>query len=241
MASPLSIEAENRPSDSPYVERVYRCEGIVAPARMRSIANAHWELAFAEIRGHVHVSVRGPETLPFSVPVDPDGCWSGIVFALGTSMPHLPLDRLVDSAVPSPYATSRTFVLRGEEWERPTFDNAETFVARLVRAGILVRDPLVADVVAGSSASPLTARSVQRRVVAATGLTRGAIRQIARAREAAVLLGEGVAPLDAVHRLGYYDQPHLARSLARFLGRTATELARPNREEPLSLLYKTGQ
>jgi methylphosphotriester-DNA--protein-cysteine methyltransferase len=80
---------------------------------------------------------------------------------------------------------------------------------------------------------------VQRRVAAATGLTQGGIRQVERARQAAILLGEGVAPLDVVNRLGYYDQPHLARSLQRFIGRTATELrARHEAEQPLSLLYK---
>ena len=58
--------------------------------------------------------------------------------------------------------------------------------------------------------------------------------------EAAILLGDGLAALDVVHRLGYYDQPHLARSLSRFVGRTATQLRRPEAPEPLSLLYKTG-
>ena len=84
-------------------------------------------------------------------------------------------------------------------------------------------------------------RSVQRRVATATGLTQGGIRQIERARQAAILLGEGAAPLDVATRLGYYDQPHLARSLVRFIGRTATDLRRPDAaEQPLSLLYKTG-
>jgi methylphosphotriester-DNA--protein-cysteine methyltransferase len=72
-----------------------------------------------------------------------------------------------------------------------------------------------------------------------SGLTQGAIRRIQRAREAAVLLGEGAAALDVVHRLGYYDQPHLARSLQRFVGRTATQLRQPDdAAAPLSLLYK---
>ena len=83
-------------------------------------------------------------------------------------------------------------------------------------------------------------RSVQRRVAAVTGLTQGSIRQIERARQAAILLGEGASPLDAVNRLGYYDQPHLSRSLRRFIGRTATELSRQEAAgQPLSLLYKT--
>ncbi len=237
----MIVENENRPSDSPYVERVYRSEGLSPATRMHSVANAHWELAVWEAGGRVHVAVRGPETKPTAVVVTTEASHFGIVFAHGTAMPHLPVARLVDSAVLAPHVTSDTLVLRGEEWRLPSFDNAEDFVDRLVRTGVLVRDPLVADVVAGDEAPRLGARSVQRRVVGTTGLTLAAIRQIERARSAAVLLGEGVAPLNVVHRLGYYDQPHLARSLARFMGRTATELRQPNVEEPLSLLYKTGE
>jgi methylphosphotriester-DNA--protein-cysteine methyltransferase len=107
-----------------------------------------------------------------------------------------------------------------------------------VREGVVVRDPLVDEVLSGGTPE-IGTRSVQRRVVTATGLTQGGIRQIERARQAAILLGEGVAPLDVVNALGYYDQPHLARSLQRFIGRTATELRRQDAAgQPLSLLYK---
>jgi hypothetical protein len=135
--------------------------------------------------------------------------------------------------------TPSEFVLQGDEWPLPTFDNAEEFVGRLVRKGLLVRDPLVGEAVQGQTPR-VGARSVQRRVAAATGLTQGAIRQIERARQAAIQLGEGIAALDVVNRLGYYDQPHLARSLTHFIGRTATQLRRGDAAEPLSLLYKTS-
>ncbi|MEV0384704.1 hypothetical protein [Nonomuraea sp. NPDC050643] len=237
----MALENEDRLSDSPYIERVYRSEGVSTAVRMHSVANSNWELVVWEDHGRVHVAVRGPETGPTTVDHIPEGFSFGIIFAHGASMPHLPVPRLVDSAVMAPHVSPAALVLRKEEFELPTFGNAEDFVHRLVRAGILVRDPMVADVVAGDDAPRLGARSVQRRVVAATGLTQGAIRQIERTREAAMLLGEGVAPMDVVHRLGYYDQPHLARSLARFMGRTATQLQRPDPDEPLSLLYKTGQ
>jgi hypothetical protein len=237
----LSIANENRPSDSPFIERVYRSEGVAAATRMHSVASTHWELAFAATRGRVQVAVLGPETKPTTVWADTETRWFGIVFAHGATMPHLPVPRLVDSAVGGPYVTSNALVLRGEEWELPSFDNAEDFAHRLVRAGILVRDPLVSDVLAGDSAPRLSARSLQRRVVAATGLTQGAIRQIDRARQAAMLLGEGVAQANVVHDLGYFDQPHLARSLTRFMGRTATDLRQLKPDEALSLLYKTGQ
>jgi hypothetical protein len=233
----MPLENEDRLSDSPYVHRVWRSRAS-GVARMTSIAVPHWELVFWQHRGRTHAAVRGPETTASEAEV-PDGSESfGIVFAHGTSMPHLPPARLVDSEVGSPHATAGTFLLRGDEWLIPGFDSAEQFVARLVRAGVVVRDPLVDEVVAGGMPDVGT-RSVQRRIAAATGLTQGGIRQIERARQAAILLGEGVAPLDVVHRLGYYDQPHLARSLARFIGRTATDLRRPEPAgQPLSLLYK---
>ncbi|MGR0219481.1 helix-turn-helix domain-containing protein [Agromyces sp. ZXT2-6] len=233
----MPIESSHRASDSPYIARVWegRTSGI---QRMTSIATSNWELVFWDDGGVVHAAVRGPETSASIAEVAGDSRSLGITFAHGASMPHLPIGELVDGDVESPHVTGRAFVLRGEEWEIPDFANAEQFVERLVRSGVLVRDPLVDEVVWGGIAR-IGTRSVQRRVAATTGLTRGAIRQIERAREAAVLLGEGVPPLDVVHRLGFYDQPHLARALQRFIGRTATQLRAPDEAtDPMSLLYK---
>ena len=232
----MAIDSVHRTSDSPYVARVWRgrTSGVES---MTSVATSTWELVFWKDSG-VHAAVRGPETTASTVMVMGDAESFGITFAHGTSMPHLPVADLVDGERKSPHTTGRTFALAGGEWEIPSVDDAELLVQKLVRAGIVVRDPLVDEVVWGGIAR-VGSRSVQRRVAAATGLTQGAIRQIQRAREAAVLLSEGVVPLDVVHRLGYYDQPHLARSLQRFIGRTATQLRRPDRAaNPLSLLYK---
>lgn len=233
----MALETEHRASDSPYVARVWRSHSS-GVERMTSIATSNWELVVWEHLGSVHVAVRGPETAASAADVPDDSSSFGITFAHGASMPHLAMPRLVDAGIESPHVSRTSFVLRGEEWELPTFDDAEAFVGRLVREGLLVRDPLVDEVVEGGMPR-VGARSVQRRVAAATGLTQGAIRQIERARQAAVLLEEGAAPLDVVNRLDYYDQPHLSRSLTRFIGRTATQLRRADAPEPLSLLYKT--
>jgi len=232
------IESEDRPSDSRYIHRVWsgRASGVET---MTSIATSTWELVFWEEAGVVHAAARGPETAASTAELSGDSASFGITFAHGASMPHLPVAGIVDGGVESVHATERSFVLAGDEWELPTFDNAEQFVEKLVRAGVLVRDPLVDEVVWGGAAR-VGSRSVQRRVAGATGRTQGAIRQMDRAREAAILIAGGVPALNVVHRLGYYDQPHLARALQRFIGRTATQLQNPDAApDPLSLLYKS--
>ncbi len=233
----MPIESEDRASDSRYVQRVWRGRAS-GTETMTSVATSTWELVFWEESGTVHAAARGPETAASTAELRGDSASLGIAFAHGVSTPHLPVAAIVDGGTESVRATERSFVLAGEEWELPGYDSAEQFVDKLVRAGVLVRDPLVEEVVWGGLAR-VGSRSVQRRVGKATGLTQSAIRQIDRAREAAILIQAGIPALDVVHRLGYYDQPHLARALRRFIGRTATQLQDPHRTaDPLSLLYK---
>jgi len=233
----MGLEVESRASDSPYIERVWRStsHGV---SRMTSVATAHWDLVCWEHRGQVSVAVQGPESRASPAPVPDEATFFGISFSLGVLLPHLPMSRLVDSSAEIPDVTRRSFWLNGSAWRLPDYDNAEEFVARLVREDVLARDPLVSAVLGGASPE-VSARTVQRRFVASTGLTRAAIRQIGRARRAAVLIQEGAPAQDVVHRLGYFDQPHLARSLSRFVGRTPTQLGDRAPAEPLSLLYKT--
>jgi Helix-turn-helix domain len=233
----MGLQIESRPSDSPYIERVWRSSSFGVD-RMTAIANAHWDLVFWEHRGRVNVAVQGPESKAGPAPVPEDAVFFGISFSLGTWMPHLPVNRLVDGSAEIPDATRRSFRLKGSAWRLPGYENAEAFVRRMVREDVLACDPIVVAALRGAHAD-VSERTVQRRILAATGLTHGAIRQIARARQAAVLIQEGVSAHDVIHRLGYFDQPHLARSLTRFVGRTATQLCDRNPSEPLSLLYKT--
>jgi methylphosphotriester-DNA--protein-cysteine methyltransferase len=135
----------------------------------------------------------------------------------------LPPAALVDGGVVLPDATRRTFRLDGGRWETPRADDAEALVDRLVRWGAVVRDPLVAEVHRGHC-PPVSGRTVERRFRGATGLTQGAVRQIERARRSAAELAAGVPVAEVVSGLGYFDEPHLARALRRYVGRTARQL-----------------
>ncbi|MCZ7413692.1 MULTISPECIES: helix-turn-helix domain-containing protein [unclassified Streptomyces] len=233
----MGLEIESRPSELPHIERVWRSrsEGV---SRMTSVATSHWELVFWEHQGRAEAAVLGPEAKASRAPVPEDAAFFGISFALGTSMPHVPVSRLVGGNAAIPDVTRRSLWLKGSAWHVPGYDNAEAFVRRMVREGIVDVDPVVPAVLRGACPD-VSDRTLQRHFVAATGLTRGAIRQIHRARRAVLLVQEGVPAQQVVHRLGYFDQPHLARSLKRYAGRTATQLSAPDTAEPLSLLYKT--
>lgn len=228
------ITFADRSSDSPFVERVWRSYSGRAGV-FHSMAGAHWNIVVTRLEGRTSFTVRGPETKATLADCPGHGEWFGIHFKLGTFMPLMRSSDLRDrNDVTLPNATGRSFWLNGSAWEFPDFDNAETFVKRLVRAGLIVTDRTVESAVRGEMQN-VTARTEQRHVARVTGLTLGTICQIERARRATLLLQRGTPVLDVVYEAGYYDQAHLTRSLRRFVGQTPARIARG--EEQLSLLY----
>jgi hypothetical protein len=217
------FEFEARVARSPMVERVWRTRS--APdASFVSVAVSHWEMVVTRRDGAAQLTVLGPETRATTASIPEDAVFLGIQFSLGTFMPGLPPGQLVDRGLTLPLATKTSVRLDGYRLELPGPDDVDAFVAKLVRAGLLVHDPVPLAVLQGE-VQGLSARSVQRRMARATGLTRSAIRQIRRAELAVRMLSGGVPPLDVAHHAGYADQPHLTRSLRRFVGQTPAEIA----------------
>ena len=190
---------------------------------MTAVASETWGLVFWQGEGTPQAAIVGPESRTAAAPVPPEASFVGIQFAVGTSLRIGDTTALVDRRIPLPDARSRTFWLDGRRWPTPDADDAELLVERLVRRGVLVRDPVVTGVLRGDR-SALSPRTVERRFRAATGLTRGAVAQIERVRSAAGMLAAGARVDDVVERLGYYDEPHLARMLRRYVGRSAQQL-----------------
>jgi AraC-like DNA-binding protein len=172
----------------------------------------------------MHPIAVGPLTTSGVVPFT-DGVeilW--VKFSLGAFMPHLPIRNFLDTEMTLPGASSRSFWLNGEAWQFPDYDNVETFVDRLVWNDVLVRDPIVSTVL-NDQPHELSPRTVRHRFLRATGLTHSLIRQIERAQQAEACLQQGASILDTVFELGYYDQPHLTRSLKRWIGHTPAQIS----------------
>jgi len=231
------IHFEDRPSDHPFVERIWRCHSDCAD-RFLSVGANNFEMALTRLGGKTFLTLRGPETAATAVDCPGEGEWIGIRFKVGTFMPQfLPGSLRNHKDVNLPPATSHSFWLNGSALEYPGFDNAETFVKRLAKSGSLSHDPTVDETLLRRPCS-LSLRSAQRHFLRSTGVTYTTFRQIERARYATNLLKEGASALDVVTRLGYFDQAHLTRSLRRFIGQTPVQITQG--QEQLSFLYKTN-
>jgi len=229
---------DERPSDSPFVERIW-CAQSERAGDFLSVAASHWEMVVSNYHGQTIMTVRGPETKATPMHVNLVGSeFYGIIFKYGVFMPQLPINDLVDGDVDLPDASSKSFWLNGVAWQFPNYENADAFVGRLVREGTLVCDPVVESARRGEPLE-LSTRSVQRRFLQATGLTHGSIRQIERARRATMLLQGGVSILDTVEQAGYSDQAHLTRTLKHLIGKTPAQIINKSEPEQLSLLFKT--
>ena len=229
---------EERLSDSPFVERIWRAQSE-RTGDFLSVAASQWEMVVSKYQGETTVTVRGPETKATSLHVTLVGSeFFGIIFKYGTFMPHFPVSDLVDGDLDLPDASSKSFWLSGSAWQFPNYDNADTFVERLVREDLLLCDPIIEPVLRGEPQA-LSPRSIQRRFVQATGLTQGSIRKIERARRATILLRQGVSILDTVELAGYSDQAHLTRALKYLIGKTPTQIINKSEPEQMSLLFKT--
>jgi AraC-like DNA-binding protein len=227
---------EDRASDHPFVEKVWRCHTDRGDTFLSIAANG-CEMVLTQLRGKSSLTLRGPETGAIPVECPAEGQWVGIRFKPGIFMPRFLPGSLRDHAnVTLPSATTKSFWLNGSALEYPGFANAESLVKRLAKSGILSRDPIVEDTLIRRP-TELSLRSAQRHFLRSTGVTYATFRQIERARYATILLREGVPILDVVGRLGYFDQAHVTRSLRRFIGDAPTKIMQ--RQRQLSFLYKT--
>lgn len=215
--------SRERLSESPYVANVWH--GVAETnGAFTAPADGRWELIVKTVEGQTSLIVSGPVTKAAPASFSAGTEILSIKFRLGTFMPHLPVGQLLDTRLLLPQAAGKAFWLHGRAWQIPNFENADTFVNRLMRDEIVQHDPLMT---AALRDEPLhwSVHTVRRRFLKATGFTQSTLRQIERSHHAAALLAQGMSILDTVEAAGYFDQPHLTRSLKHFIGQTPAQIA----------------
>lgn len=233
----MLLEFDHRESDSPYVERIWRSRSLSGGSFL-SMAEGNIELVVTRLTGFAAVTLRGPVTQGSFIAVPPKGEWLAIRFRLGTYLPRIPTAALIDRQdIHLPVLPNGRFWFSELTWEIPTYENAEHFVVRLARAGVIARSH-AADAAIEGDVDWMSHRSVQRHFRRVAGMTFSSYQQIQRARHAAALLMSGHSILDTAFDAGYFDQAHLTRSMKQLIGMTPARLVR---ERPqLSFSYKTA-
>src|SRR6476659_4432551 len=139
----MFLRFADRPSDSPYIERVWRGRSD-GGGPFLSVAAGHLELVVTRLADFTMVTLRGPETRATTIECPPDGEWAAIRFRLGVHMPSLPTHLLLDHRdVNLPVSADGSFELQGFRWPLPDLENAERYVDRLARCGVIARDDVV--------------------------------------------------------------------------------------------------
>lgn len=229
----MSIVFEERLSDSPYVESITKGRTIDDGSTIRP-AETHWHMVFSKHEGALHPIVVGPWSQSGIVSYGGGAEILWIKFKLGTYMPHHPPKEFLDSETILPNASSKSFWLNGSAWQFPDFENTDTFINRLIREGMLVSDDVVNTALQDDQYPDISLRTIRHRFLHTTGLSQNHIRQLQRAQQAQSMLAQGASILDTTFEAGYYDQPHLTRSLKQFIGYTPAQIVQMNQsiEEP---------
>lgn len=218
----MSMISEARLSASPYIESVMRGWTLDEGTMIRP-AEIHWHMVFVKHPGGTLALAVGPLTTSGITSWGEGGEIIWIKFKLGVFMPHLPMKGYLNAEQTLPDASIDRFWLKGAARQIPDFGNVESFIDRLVREEDLVRDPAVNAALEGEPLK-MPDRTLRHRFLQATGQTQNHIRQYERAIKAASLLRHGVSILDTVFETGYFDQPHLTRSLRQFIGYTPAQI-----------------
>lgn len=218
----MAFIAEGRLSDSPYVDSVWRGSAD-ADHTLMCPADGRWNLCFTSLNDKRQVSVEGP--LSQAVPqTHVEGVdWLVIKFKLGVFLPGVSHLKYVDRSALLPEAACQSFWLNSSTWQVPGYENADTFVEWLVREEA-VRLNTVVNAALQDQPPSIAERTLRHHFRQTTGLTQSHIRQIERTRDAMTLIQHDVPILDVVDCLGFADQPHLTRSMKRFMGYTPTQV-----------------
>jgi AraC-like DNA-binding protein len=218
----MSFTYEDRESDSPFVENIWRTYTDSSGAYVAA-ADGRWDILIAK-HGRSTSVLLGRPTIRATPILYSEGVEHiGIRFKLGTFLPRFPTFTTLTEGIYLPQATTHSFWLDGSTWPIPDFENADTFLARLVRADLLAHDPVVDAVLMGHEVY-MSSRSVQRRFLRTTGLTQRYLQYIERAQLATKLLQRGVSVADVVFEAGYADQPHLTKALKHLIGQTPGQI-----------------
>jgi len=219
----MSFAYQERVANSPLVKNIWHTyssgSGVFVAA-----PDGCWDIIFTKYDGKMYIAVNGQATTAVMVPYGEGAESLGISFKPEAFLTRLPGERLVDAAVDLAIVSKAAFHLDGQTYEIPTFENADSFIKKLLRGNVLAHNDIVGQVLGGHR-EVVSERTQQRHFLRTTGLTPYYFSQLKRAQKAVILLQQGKRPIDVALEAGYSDQPHMARAIKHIMGRTPAQIA----------------
>ena len=219
----MSFQYHEYVSTSPLVKSIWHTKSD-ADGVYLAAPDGCWDIIIFRQKDQTKVIVCGQGMQAAPVPYAAGSETLGISLRAHAYLAALPGLQLARSEIVLPEAGNQKVWLHGERVEVPTLENIDTFVAKLVRAGMLQQNEVVSAFL-GHTPKALSERTAQRHFLRTTGLTPYHFVQLQRAQQAVVLLQQGKPAAAVAAEVGYTDQPHMARSLKLIMGRTPAELA----------------
>ena len=212
----MAQKHERRQSESPYIDTVWRSVAL-SDGSYLATPDGSWDLiAVVKADGTRMVFITGQATKAERLNYKAGEESVVIQFAAGAYLLDFKGAPFTDSFIMLPLPDDTHFELAGQVFSWPTFENAEELIADMVQRGVLANDVLVDGMLHGTPKAA-SKRSVERHFKTTTGLSPKKLADIRRAQEAVRMLKTGKDPSAAAAEAGYYDQPHLSKSLKRLM------------------------
>jgi hypothetical protein len=215
---------QTRPVDSPLVESISSVRFTVT-GRTLMQPDGCWDIAIIKRGDETLVLRTGLTTRPVVYEHEAGDEQLVISFKPHSFMPLMPGEVMRDEGVMLEKFGKGGFRIGTDVREIPSFENADVFVDRLVRDGIVANNELVASVVEGQPKA-MTERTMQRHFLKTTGLTYKHFTLVQRAQQAVAMLQMGRPAVDVALALGFSDQAHMINSLKAIMGQTPKEIVR---------------
>lgn len=213
-----------RPVDSPLVASI-SSSSFTAPGQVLMQPDGCWDIVIIRRGGVPYVLRTGQTTHPVTFEHGADDELLVISFKPQSFMPLMPGDVMRDEGVLLEPFGRAGFWIGTDVREIPTLENADVFVERLLRDGIVDSNALVASVVDGEPKA-MSERTLQRHFLRTTGLTYKHFTLVQRAQRAVELIQSGRPAVDVALEVGFADQAHMINSLKSIMGRTPREIVR---------------
>lgn len=220
----MSQIIQHRPVDSPVVQAISTVRFTSAGETLMQ-PDGCWDIAILRRGSEVNVLRTGLTTRTVTYEHGEGDEILVISFKPHSFMSLMPGEVMRDEGVLLDGFGRRGFWLGTQVLEIPTFDNADVFVDRLVRSGVVESNDIVASVVEGHPRA-MSERTMQRHFLRTTGLTYKHFTLVQRAQQAAALLRQGRRAVDVAFALGYADQAHMINSVRQIMGQTPGQIAR---------------